>query len=82
MESNSRCIQSSQNGKVLGVLNYRFFLYSDFISVTYLLTADDVFMHNEIQRKEYVLNDMGMYFYGAGNQVGHAAWYFGQVQTL
>ncbi|XP_033631824.1 protein-glutamine gamma-glutamyltransferase K-like [Asterias rubens] len=68
--------------KVDGKNDYRFIMEGH----VYLLfnpwcEADDVFMHNEIQRKEYVLNDMGMYFYGAGNQVGHAPWYFGQFEV-
>ncbi|XP_038056774.1 protein-glutamine gamma-glutamyltransferase K-like isoform X2 [Patiria miniata] len=41
---------------------------------------DDVFMHNEEQRKEYVLNDMGMYFYGNSKYVGSSPWYFGQFE--
>ncbi|XP_022079687.1 protein-glutamine gamma-glutamyltransferase K-like [Acanthaster planci] len=43
--------------------------------------ADEVFLHKEELRQEYVLNDMGMYFYGTDHSVGWAPWYFGQFES-
>ncbi|XP_071951688.1 hemocyte protein-glutamine gamma-glutamyltransferase-like [Antedon mediterranea] len=41
---------------------------------------DDVYLSNEAERQEYVLNDQGMYFYGAQTRVSGAKWYMGQYE--
>ncbi|XP_022079686.1 protein-glutamine gamma-glutamyltransferase K-like [Acanthaster planci] len=43
--------------------------------------ADEVFLHKEELRQEYVLNDMGMYFYGTDHYTGSSPWYFGQFES-
>ncbi|XP_033113463.1 protein-glutamine gamma-glutamyltransferase K-like [Anneissia japonica] len=41
---------------------------------------DDVYLPEDDQKQEYVLNDQGMYFYGSGKSVSGARWYLGQFE--
>ena len=46
------------------------------------LSDDTVFMDSEDERQEYVLNDIGLTYYGTENQIGTRTWNYGQVSEI
>lgn len=47
-----------------------------------LLLDDDVYMANEKERQEYVLNDSGIIFQGLEKYIQQEAWNYGQVNSI
>lgn len=43
------------------------------------ISADAVFLDAEDKRREYVLNDQGLTYYGTHKHISCSAWNFGQV---
>lgn len=46
-----------------------------------LIAEDMVFVPDEAQRKEYVLNDFGEIYQGSHDYISERSWMFGQVHT-
>lgn len=44
-----------------------------------LVSGDDVYMDNENERQEYVLNENGIIFVGNAKYIEARGWYYGQV---
>lgn len=66
-------------------LLFEIFSYSKTISFQpsclILLVDDDVYMADEDERQEYVLNDSGIIFQGVENDIEEEAWNYGQVNS-
>ncbi|XP_071489677.1 protein-glutamine gamma-glutamyltransferase K-like [Diadema antillarum] len=43
---------------------------------------DEVYMEKDDWRKEYVMNEEGMYFYGTAEDIGGSDWYQGQFEEV
>lgn len=46
-----------------------------------LSSDDDVFMEDENEKIEYVLNDSGIIYFGDKDSIQEMGWNFGQVRT-
>lgn len=44
-----------------------------------MFSGDDVYMANENERQEYVLNENGIIFVGNAKYIEARGWYYGQV---
>lgn len=45
-------------------------------------TEDAVYLDDEKEKEEYVLNDIGVIFYGDFNDIKSRSWSYGQVSHL
>ena len=56
------------------------FRYAIFIHCLSFVIEDGVFLNNESQRKEYVLNEQGVIYNGETDNVSQRPWNYGQVK--
>lgn len=47
-----------------------------------LMVGDTVFLDDEEEREECVLNELGIIYHGAYDDVSERPWNFGQVQKI
>lgn len=54
-----------------------------FVNGHYVSDAEDaVYLDNDKEREEYVLNDIGVIFYGDVSDIKSRSWSYGQVRHL
>lgn len=63
-------------------LEVRFSVTAKQTTCRVLLLDDDVYMANEKDRWEYVLNDSGIIFQGLEKYIQQEAWNYGQVKSI
>lgn len=55
---------------------------AELLKLCFTLSEDDVFLNNEDQRQEYIMNQNGLIFNGNINSIVARPWSFGQVCVI
>lgn len=59
-----------------------FFFWTELVyfnAIAFRFSADDVFLDDEPERQECVINEMGIIYHGAYDDVAERQWNYGQV---